>query len=169
MYIVSKPCQILTLYPTLLHVYGHYYCNLTQLRNLIQLHLYDLLGTLQPRGWPSGFHIMQVSWTCCTLLHNGLTSLDDFNTGHICTQVIGSNTDIDPILVHLCDTESEITTGGVRVQVSGFSPFQYPGISNGRVPSGCTHQVNRLAEDNWRHWVWLYSYPTGWICGCSAR
>jgi len=31
------------------------------------------------------------------------TSLYNFNSGHICTQVIGGSTDVHPILVHLCD------------------------------------------------------------------
>ena len=93
--------------------------------------------------------------------------MGDVDSGHICAQVIGSNTDIDPILVHLCDTESKIAICRVRVQASGFSPCQYPGVSNGRVPSSCTHQVNRLAQDHWKYQIWLYSYPTGWFCECS--
>ena len=101
--------------------------------------------------------------------YNGLTSLGDGDSSHICTQIIGDNTDVDPILVHLSDIESEIAICKVRVQASGFSPCQYPGVSNGRVPSGCTHQVNRLAQDHQKHWIWLYSNPTGWICGYHER
>ena len=50
-----------------------------------------------------------------SLLTLRLTRLDDINTGCISTQVIGSDTDVDSILVHLCDGESETAT--CRVQV----------------------------------------------------
>ena len=92
---------------------------------------------------------------------NILTSLDDINTGCISTQVVGSDTDVDSILVHLCDGEGEIATFRVRVQASGYIPHQYPGERDRRVPSGCASQVNRLAEYHWRYW--LYRCPTGWI------
>ena len=97
----------------------------------------------------------------CSLLTDVLTSLDDINTGCISTQVVGSDTDVDSKLVHSCDVEGEIATCRVRVQMSGFFSHQYPGEADGRVPSGCTYQVNRLSNHHWRHW--LYSCPTGWI------
>ena len=94
-------------------------------------------------------------------LNSGLTSLDDINTGCISTQVVGGDTDVDSILVHLCDGESEIATCRVRVQASVFCSTQHPGEADGRVSSGRAHQVNRLTDHNWRYW--LYSCPPGWI------
>ena len=101
---------------------------------------------------------------CLLWSFNVLTSLNDINTGRISTQVVSGDTDVDSILVHLCDGESEIATCRVRVQVSVFLSHQYPGEADGRVPSGCcAHQINRLANHNWRYWTWLYSCPTGGI------
>ena len=83
-------------------------------------------------------------------LNSGLTSLDDINTGCISTQVVGGDTDVDPILVHLCNGEGKIATCKVRVQASGFLSHQHPGEADERVSSGCAHQVNRLANHHWR-------------------
>ena len=84
-------------------------------------------------------------------LNNGLTSLDDINTGCICAQVVGGNTDVDSILVHLCDVEGEIATCRVRVEGRVFLSHQYPDEANRRVTSGPAHQVNRLTNHHWRY------------------
>ena len=65
-----------------------------------------------------------------------LTSLNDTNTGCISTQVVGGNTNVDSILVHLYDDEGEVATSRVP---SVFLSHQYPGEADGRVPSGCAH------------------------------
>ena len=94
----------------------------------------------------------------CSLYYPGmpqsfivLTSLDDINTGCICAQVVGGDTDVDSILVYLCEGESEIATCRVRVQGSVFLSHQYQGEADRRVSSGCTHQVDRPANHHWRY------------------
>ena len=68
----------------------------------------------------------QISLGSSSLYHslftNVLTGLDDNNTGCISTQVVGGDTDVDSILVHLCDGEGEIATCRVRVQLDVFLP-----------------------------------------------